>query len=192
MLSTIPQNVKITINSVTKKYGEAIPAYSFDVTINDVPLANTGQTLSTLGLTDITFSSNAVSTSDIGLYYRRGASAVTDLSNPLSLTLSELYNYQFIDGVLTIDRMPIMVTPQDVTLVYGQSINGKQMQFNYAYDASNIDPLDQVNFLDSLETEHQSTMSSSVVLVDGKQAVNGVTLTAVSYTHLTLPTSDLV
>jgi hypothetical protein len=134
LLSTIPQNVKVTINSVNKKYGEVIPAYSFDVTINDVPMASTGQTLSTLGLTDVTYSTNATNTSDIGLYFRRGHSAVTDLSNPQSLALSAIFNYQFVDGVLTIERMPIMVTPNDMTLVYGDAINGKDIQFTYVYD----------------------------------------------------------
>jgi len=78
---TIPKNVKITVNDATKHFGEVIPAYSATVTVNNQSLAQAGLTLSDLGLTDITYSSSATTLSNIGLYYRRAASAVTDLSN---------------------------------------------------------------------------------------------------------------
>ena len=109
--SGTPLNVKITVNSASKYFGEIIPGYTIDVTINNRPLASTTLTLADLGLTDITFSSSATNLSNIGLYYRRASSAVTNLSIPKSLALSLLYNYQFVDGVLTIKRMPITKHP---------------------------------------------------------------------------------
>jgi len=87
--------------------------------------------------------------------------------------LSAFYNYQFVDGVLTINRMPITITPRDTTLTYGQTINGKAMKFNYSYDASNINVSERAAFLDSLKANHQDVISSSVILIDAKQAVNG-------------------
>ncbi len=118
-----------------KLFGENIPSYSVVVSINNIPLASTGLTMANLGLTDITYTSSANENSNRGLYYRRGHSAVTDLNNPQSLALSELYNYQFVDGVLTINRMPLTVTPKDTTLVFGAAIKGKEIQFDYVYDA---------------------------------------------------------
>ncbi|MGC4048651.1 MAG: S8 family serine peptidase [Paludibaculum sp.] len=40
-----PQNVRITVNNATKRYGEHIPDYSVSVTVNDVPLDQTGLTM---------------------------------------------------------------------------------------------------------------------------------------------------
>jgi len=42
--SAIPQNVKVIVNNAVKYFGEMIPAYSFEVKVNDQPLASTGLT----------------------------------------------------------------------------------------------------------------------------------------------------
>jgi hypothetical protein len=36
--------------------------------------------------------------------------------------------------------MPIVVTPKDTTLEYGESIDGKAIQFQYDFITENIDP----------------------------------------------------
>ena len=119
--------------------------------------------------------------SNIGLYYRRAQSSVTDLSIPASQELAQLYNYQFVDGVLTINRMPITIAPRDTTLTYGQAMKGRDMKFNYTFDASAVPVNEQSAFLDSIKTTHLATMSNAVLLINTRQAVNGQNLTEADF-----------
>ena len=71
--SSIPKNIKVIVNNAEKYFGEAIPAYSFEVLVNDEPLSSSGLNLAELGLaTDITYSSSATNLSNIGLYFTGG------------------------------------------------------------------------------------------------------------------------
>lgn len=188
----IPSNVRVVVNSATKRFGEKIPDYEVSITVDNIPLAETNLTLDSLGLTDLTFTSSANNQSNVGLYFRRASSSVTDLSLPASQELANKFNYQFIDGLLTITRMPLTVKPKDTTLVYGASINGNAIQFDYQFPDENIDPSEQSLFLDSLIAAHQSTMSRSVILVDGKQEVDGRVLTEADLLNLSFFTSGRV
>lgn len=188
----IPSNVRVVVNSATKRFGEKIPDYEVSITVDNIPLAETNLTLDSLGLTDLTFTSSANNQSNVGLYFRRATSSVTNLSLPESQELANKFNYQFIDGLLTITRMPLTVKPKDTTLVYGAAINGKAIQFDYQFPDENIDPSEQPQFLDSLIATHQSTMSRSVILVDGQKEVDGRVLSETDLLNLSFFTSGRV
>ena len=56
-----------------------------------------------------------------------GRSVIRDRSvhTASSQELAQFQHYQFVDGVLTINRMPITIAPRDTTLTYGQAKEGQ-------------------------------------------------------------------
>src|SRR5262249_6271372 len=83
----------------------------------------------------------------------------------------ELYNYDFIDGLLTIDKMPLKIRPNHLTLTYGDKIEG--VTFNYDYDSTNIDEIDRNTFFSSLTSAYQQPISNALAFVDARALVNG-------------------
>ena len=174
----IKQNVVVTADDKTKKYGEMLPAFTASVTVNGAPLATTSYTLADLQLGNIAFTTPATSSSNAGIYFIHPDAGLIDAGH------LELYSYTFVDGLLSNDKMPLTITARDTTVTYGDEINGLLMHYDYDYDNSLISPLEQTDFFNSIVSGHLSNMDEVVAFIDDQVEV-GVN-------QRTISSSDLV
>jgi len=174
--SIVKKKITITADDKSKKYGEKTPAFTTTILVDSVPLANSGLTLSGLGLDKIVFSSPATDLSSVGKYFIK-ASRAFNSNDSADIGLLELYDYTFTDGLLTINKMPLTITPQDKIVTYGNKITG--ISFKYNYDSSNIDVANRAVFLNNLKAEHSANLvDTAIAFVNGKALVAGRSLTA--------------
>ena len=178
----IKKHVVITAENKVKRYGEKIPAFTVTVTVDNVPLANSGFTLQQLGLDPISFTTTATSFSNTGIYAIKPAMRVLDMNDPFDAGLPELYDYTFVNGLLTINKLPVTITSRDTTLEYGDKIT--DLHFNYNYDDTNIDDADKAAFFANLKTAHTQKVSNAVALVDDQTVIDGRTLQTSDLTDL--------
>ena len=172
--------VKVTADDKTKKYGERLPQFTASITVDGVPLASTATdlTLLDLGLENLTFQSPATSLGSVGFYVISPVDATSELDD----TFHDLYDYEFINGTLVIEKILLKITPNDLTKVYGEKIT--EITFNYEYDMTNIDSDDNIAILNNLIQSHTSTfvgidliavLDTEIGIVDrGRGIVNGI------------------
>ncbi len=154
--SPVKKTILINANKKTKLYGEQLPSFTSSIIIDGDSIQNTSLTPGQLRLDNLDYSTPATSTSDVGIYFIRPTQHTPlDLTNPTDKGLTELYNFIFNDGLLTINRMPLLITPNDTTLTYGQKVGN--FAFNYSYPDANIADADKAAFLNSIKSIHQST-----------------------------------
>ena len=97
-----PAPLVVTVNPASKVYGAANPAFSVGYQ-GFVPDENSG----VLG-GDLTFSTTASAASDVGTY-TISASGLT----------SSNYSISFVSGALSVTAAPLVVTPDDLSRIYG-------------------------------------------------------------------------
>ncbi len=170
----VKKHVVITAGNKVKRYGEKLPAFTATVTVDNIPLESSGFTLLQLGLDPINFTTTATNFSNTGIYVIKPSMRVLDMNDPFDAGLPELYDYTFVNGVLTIDKLPVTITSRDTTLEYGDKITN--LHFNYSYDDSGIADADKATFLANLAAEHTSKISNAVALVDDQTSIDGRTL----------------
>ena len=78
---------------------------------------------------------------------------------------NNIYDFRLINGALTIDMMPIVIQPDSLSLVYGETL--PEITFNYQFEGNPSD-------LTALEAELNTSYSD--VLVDGIALADGFTL----------------
>ena len=167
-----PHKSQIIVKSddKTKKYGEQLPVFTASIWVDSIPLAESGLTVFDLGLENLQFTTSATSTSIAGKTYYIQPVDITAELDPLLL---DLYDYHFEPGDLTIEKLPLTITPNDLTVTYGDKIEG--ITFHYSFDSTNMDLNEIGDFLASLEQEHQSSFTGedSIAIVDkGRLLVN--------------------
>lgn len=172
----VKKQVTIKADDKTKKFGEKIPSFTSSVLIDGMPISNTTLSLADLGLARISYSSPASDFSNTGQYFIK-ASRVFDPNNATDAGLLELYDYVFTDGVLTISKLPLTITPKDKVETFGNKITG--IDFEYDYDEGNILQSNRNVFLSNLQAEHFANITpDAIAFVNGKAIVAGRTLTA--------------
>jgi len=108
--------VVISADNKHKKYGESLPPFTVTVTVDGQSLAASGHTLADLGLSSLTFQTPANPSSPVGFYFIKTLSPF-DSSDAEDQVLLGLYIYDFNhDGVLSIDKLPLVITPQNKTV----------------------------------------------------------------------------
>ena len=122
------KNIKVTANSFTKTYLAPLPSFASTILVDGVPLANTTLTLADLGLDNLSYDVQATSNSTIGTYLIRPVRNF-DSTNVEDIALLELYNYEFVDGSLTIEPLAIQVTPVDQTIDYGEALTNIEFEY---------------------------------------------------------------
>jgi hypothetical protein len=122
-------NISIRVDSITKKYSQQVPALTAKVYINDVLLEDTTLTLADIGLDNMIISTSATASSDVGTYAINAAFDPTDLPHD---SLLQKYKYEFVPGLLTIEKLPLTITVQDITVQYGDLV--PNIAFNYQFD----------------------------------------------------------
>ncbi|WP_417602602.1 MBG domain-containing protein [Owenweeksia hongkongensis] len=163
LFSPTKKNVQIVVNNKTKKYSEAIPLLTFEVLVDSIPFDSAGYSLYDLGLDSIDVFTTATSTGNVGIYLIRAKMDSLDLNIPFELGLSELFNYEFVDGSLTINPMPLTITAKDTTVEYGYPLG--DFHFEYSFDDSLVAPSELGLFSDSIEYNHQSNLTNAVAVV---------------------------
>lgn len=166
------QKVVVKANDKVKKYGEAVGAFTHTITVNGVELSATGLTVADLGLNSILDSTSANSKSAaLTQYYIRPYRAIAfNPANSADSVFLANYEYSWIEGSLTVIKMPLVIKARDTSMVYGSKIDGKQMKFDYTYDDSNIDPSEKANFFTGLKNLHSADITDAVAFADGRVA----------------------
>ena len=75
--------------------------------------------------------------SNVGLYIIKPSMKTFASGDTTLIALNELYKYMFNTGVLSVKPMPLVITPRDTTLTYGDKIAG--ISYNFSYGDSLID-----------------------------------------------------
>lgn len=168
-------NVVVTANNIIKKYGELLTTPTAAISINGVPLQDTTLTLADIGLSHMTITTPANTNSDVGTYLIT-PSGNLDPSNPIDSAFLRNYRYTFNTGTVTINKMQLLVTPNDKTINYGQYIGN--VTFTYNYDHTNIpDPSSFDSLISSSHRAFLPTNALAVINNFSKVQANGSTLT---------------
>ncbi len=169
--SPIKKNIIITADNKAKRYGEKIPVFTANILVDSIPLDSTNYTLHDLGLDSLFYTTPATSLSNTGIYFIRPAIPPFDPNDSADVGFSEEYNYTFNDGLLTINKLPLTITPTDTTLTYGQKIGS--FNYKFAYPDSLFNDSDKAVFSDSLTRGYDSSISSQIAMADARVLVNG-------------------
>ena len=164
--------IVITALDVAIKYGQQIPAV-FDtlITINGKRLQDTTLTLAQLGLQNMLVTTNAPDNPNVGTY------TITPSFNPLNLPGEEFffkYNYKFVNGNLSIAKMPLNVTPNPITVIEGQPLGN--VTFNYTFDHTNVPNAQAI--IDDLRAAHQAFLPNNALAVIKDFATSGLNISA--------------
>ncbi|MEO6490539.1 MAG: MBG domain-containing protein [Ferruginibacter sp.] len=187
------KNIGITAVNKSKKYAEQMPVFTSVITVDGIPLQDTNLSLADLGLTNISYQSPGNVSSNVGIYFIR-PSRVFDPNNAADALLLTKYNYSFIDGALTITKLPVTILPRDTTIVYGQKIT--DFNFNYSYDPA-VTITDPATLLNNIKTQHETQLvddaiglvnSQAVTIVNGQAIpiVNGQAVTIINGQAVTI------
>ncbi len=184
----VKRNIFINADSYERKFGEVIPDY--DVTIL-VEVEEGAPVLLQQAVTDGIIPQNeADGISDlVVLTFNTGASDVgeyrispsldpefdpDDPQDDLETAISAKYNFGFSEGTMTIDKLPLTITPVDVDMTYGQMLPGDQFSFTYEIDGTGLDIQDLGLTRAQVEAEHLASLTNNVALVRGVALVNGI------------------
>ena len=134
-LSFFQASIEVSTDTIVKKYGEQLPKFDTVITINGIRLQDTTLTLADIGLSKLTLTTAANTNSDVGTYLIT-ISGNLNPSDPVDSIFLAKYHYKFNTGIVTINKMPLKVTPGNQIIQYGQ-YPGKVI-FNYDYDRSKV------------------------------------------------------
>ncbi|MEO8412677.1 MAG: MBG domain-containing protein [Ginsengibacter sp.] len=180
-------SIVVSADSITKKYGELLPSLDTTITINGVRLQDTTLTLADIGLGKLTLTTAAATNSDVGTYVI-SPSGNFDKSDPVDSAFLIKYHYRFVPGIVTINKMPLTVTPDNQTITYGQYPGN--VKFAYNYDHSKIP--NTTSFDSLISAYHQSylpTNALAVVKDFAKKQSDGSVLTPADLTNMNMMTS---
>jgi hypothetical protein len=157
------KDIKIVADNQTKKFGEQVPTtFTSKVFVNGEPLETTSLTLHDLGLDSITYTTNVEPLSDVGIYNITPERYI-DPSKVDDPTLETKYNYQFVAGAFNVTKMPLLITPVDKTVAYGQSIG--KVDFNYQFDQSRMTVTDAAALRTMISQSHQLYLPENALAV---------------------------
>ena len=173
--SIVKKNITVTADNKVKKYGQELPLLTAKVLVDGIALENTSLTLAGLGLQNMNISTLAATNSNVGTY-NVAVSRIFDHSNPDDVGLLELYNYTFNPGTVTIEKLPLTVIAENVTVTYGEKI--PDIQFEYQFDGTNIS--NPIAFLNNIQSSHQDQIAKDALGNDILGLVNGQAVTIVN------------
>jgi len=167
LFSVAKRVVTVVAHDTAKKWAEEIPSFQVSVLVNGDSLQHTNFTLADLGLGNILFETPATPTSNVGNYFIRPYRNF-DPANPADAELLSKYEYVFVNGLLTVERLPVTVVARDTTLFYGQKLGN--FHYDYQLDASlNITNLAALT--NQISTAHQDLLAQDVVAIANGQPV---------------------
>ena len=181
--SALKKEVVIQADDKSKRFGEKVPEFTATVTVDGLSLQAAGLTLADLGLENIQYSTlpaNINYMSIVGNYVIN-----PEPEGAFDPGLLELYNYTFnnsfqippANGELIIEKMPLVITPANKTVEFGDKIDGQEIEYIYDYDETDIDLSDRGPFLDSLSDLYESGIVKELILIDDRDEFNNQSLT---------------
>jgi len=188
--STKP-TVLVDIHDESKVYAEVIPSFTADYSVENV---NGTFTLEDAGLTtdeinrilSIPFTTVANDTSNVGLWgiVPSSSDPLNPNSNvmattPLDTALLYTYNFEFSNGLLTIEKLDVTIIPKDTIITYGDTLTG--LDYYYIYNNDTINPgnnfviSDPVNeaVLNAMRQSHATALVNAVATARATALVNG-------------------
>lgn len=197
------KNITVFADTVSKKYGQALPAFTATVLVDGDSLKNTSLTMAALGLDSLKYQTAATAGSDVGTYALI-PSRIFDKSKPLDAGLLELYNYSFRNGTVNISPLPLTITAQGGTINYGEKIPAPA--FVYQFDGAGI--TDSAALMNNIQSSHQSQLAKddqgapitglvngqAVMIINGRAVpiVNGQAVTIVNGQAVTIVNGQAV
>jgi hypothetical protein len=167
------------------KYGQSVPILDTIITVNGTLLKDTNLTLADIGLDHLLLLNSVTSSSNVGSYI------ITPAFDPNFLphdSLLKKYNYQFINGTLTVEQLPITITVQNETITYGDMI--PDIEFAYQFNQTNI--ADPSALLNTIASSHQSQLAKDTYGHDIFGLVNRQAVTIVNGQALTIVNGQAV
>jgi hypothetical protein len=149
------------------------PGFTSTIKVNGVPIDSTNFSLADLGLTNIKYQTLAHAFSNVGLYQVTPYMYALNPGVAEELYLIDHFNYIFEDGLLTIQKMPIVITPRDTTVTYGSPVFGLELNFDYNYNDANIADSVKFDFLQEVRGIHYSFKTDEIAYADGMADSNG-------------------
>jgi hypothetical protein len=184
----IVRTILISADDKTKTYGEVMPEFTASFAL----VTEYGDTISfaqaiadTLmfqseadRLSVLSYSSSGDPLSGTGFYTIFPAiDPPYDPENPLTLldqAIAEKFDIVYDNGALAVDPLAINITPEDVEIVYGQSLSASDLSFVYTIADSSVVIDDPVALLNAVEASHMSSLSNGIAIVHGVTIINGI------------------
>jgi subtilisin family serine protease len=175
------ETLLITIDDKNKKYGESLPPFTATYSVESIDgsfsLEDAGLTademarvlsipfealnvspLSNSGLWAITASTNDPLNPESGI----------PATDPIDLALLDRFDFTFISGLLLIERLDLLIKPQDAVFTYGEPVDG--IEFDYVYNDDPDNPL-------SIPPEVNTQLLSLFQAGHATALVNGISTT---------------
>jgi hypothetical protein len=184
----VKQTVVITAGNFTKKFGQAIPEVTASImvetvdedywTLDEAVLNGIMLQEEADRISGLTFVTTANANSDAGQYIIEpvlspGLFADTQFEE-VDHAITEKYILEIVNGSLTIEKLPLKITPVDVEMVYGEALPGESFEFLYEFGDPDIEIENPDLILTNAEQEHTSALTNNVALVRGIALVNGI------------------
>ncbi|HEU4607648.1 MAG TPA: S8 family serine peptidase, partial [Chitinophagaceae bacterium] len=138
---SIPKlTVILKADDKTKKYGEQLPTFTSTISVFNpqtgatVPLSESGLTQDEVGLQILTYETNANALSNVGSQYFIKPIRRFDSTRTEDIALLERFVYDTLPGILTIQKLPVKVVPEDQTITYGEDL--QPITFRYEIDTA--------------------------------------------------------
>ncbi len=182
----VKRKIFLNADSYSKKFGEVTPVYKVTILVEveeGAPALLQTAILDGIipqdeadrisDLVVLTYNSEA---SNVGEYkIRPSLNPEFDPDDPqgdVDMAIASKYTFEFGDGTMNIDKLPLKITPIDVDMIYGQPLPGESFSFMYEIDDTG---LDLGLTLEEVKTDHLATITTNkVALVRGVALVNGI------------------
>jgi hypothetical protein len=193
---TTKETIIITIDDKIKKYGEVLPEFTATYQVENI---NGIFTLDQAGLSqeeinrvlNIGLVTVASSLSNTGLWAIEpdetdplAPQSNVEATDTLDISILERYNIEVLNGLLTIEKLDLVIVPEDTTFSYGDEISG--FEYNYIFnDTVNgnvpvvITNADSLGILSALTVNYATALVNASALTVATALVNaGVGATA--------------
>jgi hypothetical protein len=183
---TTKETIVVSIDDKSKKYGEVLPGFTAVYSVENIngsfPLDSAGLTQAeTARILGVSFETVATALSNTGLWEIVANS--NDPLNPasqvpatdsLDISLLERYNFAFERGLLNIDKLDLVIKPNDTTFTFGDAIGGFSFDYLFNTDSNNvvITPQDSIAILSALQQSHATALVNGTALVFATALVN--------------------
>lgn len=151
-------DITVRADNKNRKYGQANPPFTISVYYNGV-LTTDPDTLAKLKLdgNNINFETIANAASNAGLY-GIFPSRATPLAN--NDPLLARYGFTFVSGTLAVGKMPLRITPNDKTVVYGDDLG--EITYTYELESSNQN---SATLADEVRALHKKFLTGNGLIV---------------------------
>lgn len=183
------ETIVIAIDDKYKKYGEVLPDFTAQYFIEGingtVPLDSAALTQPEKArITGIQMATVANNLSNTGLWAIEAdpgdpmnPESGLEITDPLDLAILERFDIDIENGLLQIEKMDLVIYPNDTAFVYGDSINGFSFGFHLGqvHDSAYsifIEPSDSMAILSSLRSNYATALVNGTALVNATALVN--------------------